>query len=494
MTDVRYGSLPFRAQIAFFRGKVNVPTAAWTDVWRDGHDTSFMVAGAYKAELLADFRAAVDKAVSSGTTLEEFRKDFDRIVETHGWSYNGGRGWRTRVIYETNLRASYQAGRFAQLTDPELLAARPYWRYLHSDFVRNPRPEHLSWDGLVLRHDDPWWSAHFPPNGWGCKCRVFPESEASLKRRGLRIGTAPPTRFETRVVGLRGPRAQSVRVPEGIDPGWDYTPGRTVADQVRAQLVRKAPTLPPPIATALGQAVQSVPSPPPAPGTLPSFSTVGDFLPEEIMGVLRRVPGAAPQIAKLEAFLNAHPQKVLVLKQTEMGSGKAAATLQQAIRSFLQVGPDARFPLYRAPHPARTNGFTSASYEHVVVKATRGQRADHTEPAMLARAVEAATRAAATVRAFSISAQLGELNGSHSPLSTLIHELGHQVHFWAGGQLAPRLPSLTQYGSVNGREWHAEHFAAWVFNRDALAAWSPDVAAYIDNVVEAAITSSRKRS
>lgn len=25
---------------------------------------------------------------------------------------------------------------------------------------------------LTLRHDHPFWDTHFPPNGWGCKCRV----------------------------------------------------------------------------------------------------------------------------------------------------------------------------------------------------------------------------------------------------------------------------------------------------------------------------------
>ncbi len=40
---------------------------------------------------LADFRAAVDKAISQGTTLAEFRKDFDTIVAKYGWSYNGSR-------------------------------------------------------------------------------------------------------------------------------------------------------------------------------------------------------------------------------------------------------------------------------------------------------------------------------------------------------------------------------------------------------------------
>lgn len=268
---VRYGSLPFAEQIAFFRGKLNVPTRAWTDVWRDAHDTSFMVAGAYKAELLADFREAVRRSIEDGTTIQEFRKDFDQIVAKHGWSYKGARGWRTRVIYETNLRTSYQAGRYAQLTDPDLLQSRTYWRYKHSESVRFPRPQHLAWDGLVLRHDDPWWRTHFPPNGWGCKCRVYSESDRTLRKLGKPgPDRAPPVEFETKTVGSRGPSPRTVSVPEGIDPGWDYAPGSTVAERVREQINQRMATLAGDLAAQLlasdlAKALVEPPPPPPAP-------------------------------------------------------------------------------------------------------------------------------------------------------------------------------------------------------------------------------------
>ena len=83
-------------------------------------------------------REAVDKAIADGTTLEEFRRDFDRIVARYGWDYNGGRDWRTRVIYETNLNTSYAAGRWEQLQ------AAPFWQYEHADWVENPRHQHLA--------------------------------------------------------------------------------------------------------------------------------------------------------------------------------------------------------------------------------------------------------------------------------------------------------------------------------------------------------------
>lgn len=135
-------SLPFREQNEFFRRKLNLPTNAWTDVYTREHDYAFVVAGANRDDLVQDFRAAVQKVIDDGGTLEAFRKDFDRVVAKHGWSYKGGRNWRSRVIYETNLRSSYMAGRYEQLM--AVREARPYWQYIHSDAVEHPRPLHVS--------------------------------------------------------------------------------------------------------------------------------------------------------------------------------------------------------------------------------------------------------------------------------------------------------------------------------------------------------------
>ena len=109
---------------------------------------------------------------------------------------------------------------------------RPYWRYRHSHASVDPRDQHLAWDGLVLRHDNPWWDTHYPPNGWGCKCFVEALTEEELRALGKDgPDQAPATVTRKVTVGARGPNPTDVDVPEGIDPGWGYPPGRTVAQQ-----------------------------------------------------------------------------------------------------------------------------------------------------------------------------------------------------------------------------------------------------------------------
>ncbi|MXX17504.1 MAG: DUF935 family protein, partial [Gammaproteobacteria bacterium] len=222
-----HARLPFNEQIEFFRGKLNLPTAAWTDIWQSQHDRAFVVAGAAKADLLTDLRGAVTGAIEDGTTLRDFRSAFDDIVARHGWTYNGGRDWRTRVIYGTNLRTSYAAGRLRQLKDNADVL--PYWQYRHSHAAETPRPQHLAWDGMILRHDDPFWRTHYPPNGWGCGCYVVGLSERDLERLG-RTGPdrSPEIRTRSVTVGQRGPHPRTVEVPEGIDPGWAYAPGQSL--------------------------------------------------------------------------------------------------------------------------------------------------------------------------------------------------------------------------------------------------------------------------
>lgn len=218
---VKYGSLPFDAQIAFFRKKLALPTRGWTDIWQPNHDHAFVVAGATKMALIEDMQAAVQQAIEQGTTLAEFRKKFDKAVSEHGWSYQGSRGWRSRLIYQTNLRTSHAAGRYAQLQKLE------YWQYHHSIGANNPREQHLAWDGLVLPKDDSFWETHYPPNGWGCRCYVTGMSKSRMQQKGLNPSASPDVPMRKVIVGINTPNPRTVEVPEGVSPGFAYAPGQS---------------------------------------------------------------------------------------------------------------------------------------------------------------------------------------------------------------------------------------------------------------------------
>ncbi|MBF0139804.1 MAG: DUF935 family protein [Magnetococcales bacterium] len=216
-----WGGLPFDEAIKFFRNKVNLPTEKWDDLKGEMHAKAFVSAGAMRDDLLIDLRSAVDAAMTEGITLQDFRVRFDQAVAEYGWDYKGTRNWRSRLIFETNIRTAYAAGRYQQMTDPDLLKRRPYWQYKHSG-SSHPRPAHQARDGMILLASDSWWQANYPPNGFGCKCRVITLAERDLKR-----------------MGRTGPD----QAPEqnAADTGWDYNVGvAAYGDRTAAKILTDA--------------------------------------------------------------------------------------------------------------------------------------------------------------------------------------------------------------------------------------------------------------
>ncbi len=257
LADVRAAfNKPFAEQLAFFRKKLNLPTERWDDVLGAAHDRAFIVASVTKADLLFDLRGAIDKSIAEGKSLSWFRGEFDALVRKHGWTgWTGegtaaGRAWRTRTIYTTNLRTSHAAGRYAQMTDPDVLAARPYWMYVHRS-REHPRLQHKAWNGTVLPAQDPWFDSHFAPNGWGCKCLIQSVSERGLARMGK---TKPDPRpndgsYDYVVPGT----GEVVTLPRGVQYGWDYAPGANAMTPLRDLVQRKLITYPPAIGAALSR-------------------------------------------------------------------------------------------------------------------------------------------------------------------------------------------------------------------------------------------------
>ncbi|PJK10941.1 hypothetical protein CO608_00210 [Lysobacteraceae bacterium NML08-0793] len=134
------------------------------------------------------------------------------------------RAWRTRLIYQTNLRTSYMAGRW------ETLQKFPYLQYQHRT-VDNPRENHKALDDKIIATRDPWWDTHYPPNGWMCRCTVNGISEARLRAmRGENAepDTAPPTD------------------PNDPPPEWRYHVGKAARSMAAAERFgQKVMQLPP---------------------------------------------------------------------------------------------------------------------------------------------------------------------------------------------------------------------------------------------------------
>lgn len=258
MSEARKGfETPPEVQ-AFFRDKGLKPAFSWLDVWGQEHAYAFTIAKAVDAELLATFKASIEKAIASGQGFETWRAGLIPELQRLGW-YGKKRvddpmgQWeskdvdfssprRLENIFWSNVRSARAAGQWERIQRTK--AGLPYILYVRTR-SNEPRKQHLAWAGIILLADDPWWRTHFPPNGWGCKCSVRQitarEAESLGKSSGYQM-TAPT--IETRPF-LNRRTGEVVHVPVGIDPGWGTNPGlsraRTLVENLTMRLDEAGP-------------------------------------------------------------------------------------------------------------------------------------------------------------------------------------------------------------------------------------------------------------
>lgn len=211
----------FQGAIDNLKGKLPEATMKWDDLAGPVHGKVFAIAGAVNTDVVSDIHKSLVSALEKGTTITQFRKDFDATVQKSGWTYKGKRGWRTKVIFDNNMRSAHMAGRWEQLLANQ--DNRPYLQYRTAGDAR-VRQQHRQWNGLIYPISDSFWQTHYPPNGWGCRCTIRAYSGIELIAKDMFV--SKPFDFKTREVISKDGEFKDI-VPLGIDPGWDHNVGQS---------------------------------------------------------------------------------------------------------------------------------------------------------------------------------------------------------------------------------------------------------------------------
>jgi hypothetical protein len=219
------------------------------------------------------------------------------------------------------------------------------------------------------------------------------------------------------------------------------------------------------------------------------------------------------EIAKLQEFIKQKDIRTVIVSERQMSiKTKTSRDIFPQVFNYLETNKNSLLRdrldagritnnLYATTRASSVNGFTSSTYNHVVVKnKVTSNVKNHAEIASnMQKLVEDYVKLPAENKPWSFSDGMGRIYKSDAGAmaTTLLHELGHQVHYYAG---APQMPQflkevrLTKYSTTNNAEFHAEHFAAWAINRKALAGKSQKLAEYFDDLMEKALKSNFRSS
>lgn len=208
---------------------------------------SYTIARMTDLDMMQSIKDAMVQAAKDGVPYAEFKKNVLNHMQTAGWVHPDGSGGkqiidpgtgevfgaprRLETIYRTNMQSAFSAGQYQ--TYMANIDNRPYWQYQAVGDSRT-RPSHLAMSGIVLRHDDPFWTTFYPPNGYNCRCTVIAYAQRDLDRRGLSVISSN----ESNLVEHEQPynrkgntfTTKAFKAPSGqtvtTDRGFDYNAGR----------------------------------------------------------------------------------------------------------------------------------------------------------------------------------------------------------------------------------------------------------------------------
>lgn len=212
--------------IRYFEAKGYRVSWHWQDTLKEQHARDFTIAHCDKPDVLISVKRGLDRYLREGRPLSEFQREMAPQLVRAGWwgrikginpktgkeeEYEAGSPHRLKVIFETNMRVAYAAGMYKKMM--EQVDVAPWWQYFHPHRA-GERKEHQALNGKVFRYDDPFWAVNYPPNGWGCQCRVIPLSDNQVRQLGLEPSSG---------LGADGQLRPEYREVAPLE--WRYNPG-----------------------------------------------------------------------------------------------------------------------------------------------------------------------------------------------------------------------------------------------------------------------------
>lgn len=238
------------------------------------------------------------------------------------------------------------------------------------------------------------------------------------------------------------------------------------------------------------------------------FSGTKSQKPEVVNKILEDIedPGVRARLGKVNQFVEDKDIRFLFMTQAQQNTKNAAArNIESQVEDFLTKDrkPTAQkdWSEYGRYNYARPGGMKNAlgwtfwTGNHTIQKLRPGLKLNgKTDTKRVGNDILASARKINAERGIneywstSIAAE-GRASEEAQIVTTLLHELGHQVHYWNETPAPPSVESTTQYGKTNKMEWHAEQFVLWLLDRDGM---DPVAAEHMDKIVETAIKSKKK--
>ncbi len=351
--------LPPKDAVAYFESKGFVVSWDWREAEQAARAHAFTIAKMTSVSMLQDVHACLLRCLKEGKTEDWFVKQMEPYLREKGWwgkkkmidprtgeerTVRLGSPARLRLIYRQNMQTAYMAGRYKQMLANA--DARPWWQYL-AVLDGKTRPSHKILSGRTFRYDDPFWSSHWPPNGFNCRCRVRALSDYRMEAEKVTPESGAGNMVTEEVTEPAADGQRLTRPVTGYkmssghvaftDPGFSANPGASWLGGALDELTRKLDAAPVGLArAAVGEMTRG-----PVLGQWLA-KPVGDFplavLPAEdagLIGARSQVVRLSPQTAGKQA--TNHPELTAEDYATAQEAVDTGERIQDGARSLIYI-------------------------------------------------------------------------------------------------------------------------------------------------------------
>lgn len=181
-------SMPFEEALAFWRargGSEEQLQLVLRGYRENAEGASSLMLDAVSRRAIAEMERAIEQGVSL--------RDFANSINDEAANFGLGPVSPSYLenVYRTNVSVAYGAGRYTQLIDPVVMAARPYREYMTVGDGR-VRSSHAALAGLVFLAESSDWRRIAPPNGYQCRCAMVSRSRKQFAELRLVLSSGVP--------------------------------------------------------------------------------------------------------------------------------------------------------------------------------------------------------------------------------------------------------------------------------------------------------------
>lgn len=166
----------FDEALRFFGSRVVMTQNFAVDLDAKARTEAFWIGTGLQIEAVNKIFLEIEQAIADGESFEDFRKRIGKDLlpnDAHA-----------ETVFRNATQRAYNAGRWEQMRDPEMMRARPFWMF---DAVLDSATTVIckDADGTILPAEHSWWERNLPPRHHRCRSSLRSLRKSEAERRGI---------------------------------------------------------------------------------------------------------------------------------------------------------------------------------------------------------------------------------------------------------------------------------------------------------------------